>query len=147
MLVLSLFCMSIGYSNAWKVTGNIVLTAFPRQQQINNRNYKCNVRVYKPRLLKGLNFNGAFSFFLMIWMVKVPWRHAATAYLWERVCVCINFLLYSLCWGMCLHTLSTFCRPSAVTLCPCVRLCVCIQRSGEPGLFSCSFLIMGVYTF
>lgn len=63
MLVLSLFCMSIGYSNAWKVTGNIVLTAFPRQQQINNRNYKCNVRVYKPRLLKGLNFNGAFSVF------------------------------------------------------------------------------------
>lgn len=60
----------------------------------------------------------------MIWMAKVPWRHAATAYLWERVCVCINFLLYSLCWGMCLHTLSTFCRPSAVTLCPCVRLCV-----------------------
>lgn len=44
----------------------------------------------------------------------------------ESVCVRINFPVYSLCWGVCLHTLSTFCQPNAVTLCPCVCVTVCV---------------------
>lgn len=32
------------------------------------------------------------------------------------MCVCINFSVYSLCWSVCLHTLSTFYQPSAGTL-------------------------------
>lgn len=74
----------------------------------------------------------------MIWKAKFPWRHAATAYLWERVCVRINFSVYSLCWGVCLHTLSTFCQPNAVTLrpslCVCVTVCVLSAQGAWPFL-------------
>lgn len=72
-------------------------------------------------------------------MAKFPLQHAATAYLLERVCVRINFPVYSPCWGVCLHTLSTFCQPNAVTLCPyvCVSvwLCVLSARGAWPILW------------
>lgn len=146
MLVLSLFCMSIGYSNAWKVTGNIVLTAFPRQQQINNRNDKCNVRVYKPRLLKDLNFNGAFSFFWWYGWPKSP-DDTLPQLIFGRECVCALIFFCILSAGVC--ACIRWAHSAGPVLWPYVPVCdcVCIQRSGEPGLFSCSFLIMGVYTF
>ena len=60
----------------------------------------------------------------------------------ERVCVRINFPVYSLCWGVCLHTLSTFCQPSTVTLCPCVRVCVTVCVLSAQGAWPILLLFL-----
>lgn len=55
----------------------------------------------------------------------------------ECVCVRIHFPVYSVCWGVCLHTLSTFCQPSVVTLRPSVCVIVCgLSAQGVRPLLS-----------
>lgn len=56
------------------------------------------------------------------------------------MCACINFPRYSLCLGVRLHTLSTFCQHSAVTLCP--RVCDCVCVLSDPGAWPVPLLFL-----
>lgn len=63
--------------------------------------------------------------FLMTRMAKFPWRHAATAYLWESVCVCALIFHCILSAGVCacIH----WAHSASPELRPCVSLWLCVH--------------------
>ena len=76
----------------------------------------------------------------MIWMAKFPRRHAATAYLWERECVCALIFLCILSAGVCAcirwaHSASPVLWPCVpVWECVCVTVCVLSAQGAWPIL-------------